>query len=74
VVSGTDHDRRVLRDGRRGLACNPRESGSERLDPSQTTRRLEETPVQIPRLLRRFPVSGLNLCGELTYAVFERHD
>jgi hypothetical protein len=30
--------------------------------------------VQTPRPLRRFRVSGLNLCGELTYPVFERHD
>jgi hypothetical protein len=74
MVPGTDHYRRILRDGRRTHFRYPGEPRSQFLQPSQATRRLGQPEVQPSGL----PDGGLAdrryLRHELQYPIFDGHD
>ena len=73
MVPGTDHYRRVLRNGRRTHFRHPGEPRAELLQPPQTTRRLGQPEVQLSGLPDGGLVGRRYLRRELQYPIFEGH-
>jgi hypothetical protein len=73
MVSGTDHYRRVLRNGRRTHFRYPGEPRSQFLQPSQTTRGLGQPEVQLSGLPNGGLVDRRYLRRQFQYSIFKGH-
>jgi hypothetical protein len=74
MVPGTDHYRRVLRNGRRTHFRYPGEPRSQVLQPPQTTRGLGQPEVQPSGLPDGDLVDRRYLRHEIQYPIFDGHD